>query len=428
MKKMNLFMASMLVLVNMIGTGIFLLPVSMASIGSISSIGWLIATLGAGAIGLVFALLALDRPESGGPYGYSKASFGDYSGFQTNYIYWTANVVGNIAIATTVTGYLTQFIPTLKNADLDAHVTIVILWIAVLINLKGARWVGVFTSSATLFALVPVCLMVIFGWFWFDAELFASNWNPSHQAPWNAVSASVSYALWAFMGVESASVAADSIENPKKNIPLATLIGFSLSAVLYIGTSSLLLGMFPAEQLANSSAPFADAALKMAGPIGASIMALCAIFKAFSSLVGWTLIVSESALAAAKDGLFFKIYSKPFWNLVISGILMTGIVIYTQSSSLTHEFNTIIDIAVILTVLPYLYSGAAYLKIKLASPSPIFQKFGVLSLMSVVTVYCLWVVVGSEIALVQKAMLMLLVSIPIYPLFNRVSHGPNTQV
>ncbi|MEI6806031.1 MAG: amino acid permease [Myxococcaceae bacterium] len=104
MKKMNLFMASILVLVNMVGTGIFLLPVSMASIGSISTIGWLIATVGAGAIGLMFALLANIKPESGGPYGYARSSFGDYAGFQTNYVYWGANVVGNIAIATTVTG------------------------------------------------------------------------------------------------------------------------------------------------------------------------------------------------------------------------------------------------------------------------------------------------------------------------------------
>lgn len=405
-------MASTLVLVNMVGTGIFLLPVSMASIGSISTIGWLLATLGAGAIGLMFALLATVKAESGGPYGYARTSFGNFAGFQTNYVYWTANVVGNIAIATTVTGYFTEFIPALKGLQFDAFFTIAIVWLAVAINLGGPRWAGIFTSSATLIALIPIVLMLFLGWFWFDANLFNSNWNPHGQSSWSAISTSITYALWAYMGVESASVAADSIENPERNIPLATVIGFSLSAVLYIGTSSLLMGLFPADQLAKSSAPFADAAFKMAGPIGASIMALCAIFKAFSSLVGWTLIVNQSAMAAANDSLFFKIYQKPTWNFILTGIGMTLIVIYIRSLSLTQAFNDIINMAVILTVLPYLYSGAAFLKLG--------HNFGRLLTLALASGYCLWVVAGSESHLAQKALFMLLISIPIYPLFKKI--------
>ncbi|MEI6806032.1 MAG: amino acid permease [Myxococcaceae bacterium] len=223
---------------------------------------------------------------------------------------------------------------------------------------------------------------------------------------------SISYALWAFMGVESASVASDTIENPQQNVPLATMIGFVLAAILYLGTSSLLMGLFPAEQIARSSAPFADAALKMVGPLGASVMALCAIFKAFSSLVGWTLIVSQSAGAAAKDNLFLKIYNKPVWNFILSGLLMTAIVIYTESSSLAHEFNRIINIAVILTVFPYLYSAAAFLKMT----GPL--KIKTSAIVVTARVFCLWVVAGSEAHLVQKAMMILFVSIPLYPLLR----------
>lgn len=424
MKKMNLPMASILVLVNMIGTGIFLLPVSMASIGSISTLGWLVATVGAGALGLMFALLGSIQPESGGPYGYAYSSFGNYSGFQTNYVYWTANVVGNIAIATTVTGYFTEFIPFLKNIHVDIFFTISIIWLAIFINLGGPRWVGFFTSSTTLLAMIPILLMMFLGWFWFDHTLFVANWNPHKMSFWNAISTSISYALWAFMGVESASVAADTIENPKRNIPLATIIGFSLAAVLYIVTSSLLMGLFPAEQLAKSPAPFADAARIMVGPIGAFIIALCAIFKAFSSLVGWTLLVNQSALAAAKDGLFLTIYSKldnrgiPSWNFILSGIFMTVIVIYTQSSSLSGEFNKIIQIAVILTVLPYLYSGAAFLKIFWNIELSPLRRIGLSTLLMIASIYCLWVVAGSEANLTQKALIMLLVSIPLYPFIS----------
>ncbi|MES2504128.1 MAG: amino acid permease [Myxococcota bacterium] len=423
-KKMNLLMASLLVLVNMVGTGIFLLPVSMASIGSISIWGWLMATVGAGAIGLMFALLGSIQPVAGGPYGYARDSLGDYSGFQTNYVYWTANVVGNIAIATTVTGYFTEFIPALKSMQLDLYFTTGLVWLAVIINLGGPRWVGLFTSSGTLLALVPILLLLIFGWIWFDPSLFSANWNPHQLSFTHALTKSGTFALWAFMGIESASVASDVIDNPKRNIPLATLIGFCMSAVLYIGTSSLLMGLMTAEDLSNSSAPFSDAAFKMIGPAGAMIMAVCAIFKAFSSLVGWTLIVNQSAYAASKDGLFLKIYSKkdgrgiPVWNFVLSGILMTLIVLGIHSSSLTREFDKIINIAVILTVLPYLYSGVAFLSYTWNVDSTRWQRVGLSITLAIASLYCLSVVAGSDAALVRTAMIILFVSIPLYPLFS----------
>jgi arginine:agmatine antiporter len=202
------------------------------------------------------------------------------------------------------------------------------------------------------------------------------------------------------------------------------MIGFTLSAILYIATSSLLMGLFPAEQLAKSAAPFADAAFKMVGPMGASIMALCAIFKAFSSLVGWTLLVNQSAMAASKDGLFLKIYGKlnsrgiPAWNFVISGGLMTLIVIFTASSSLTTQFNHIINMAVILTVLPYLYSAVAFMQMTWQDGQSFNRRAAYTTIFCIGSVYCLWVVAGSEARLVRDAMILLFLSIPVYRLFN----------
>ena len=424
-KKMGLAMATVLVLVNMVGTGIFLLPVSMASVGSISILGWVVAGIGAAAIGLMFAMLGAIKPEAGGPYAYACEALGPYLGFQTNYIYWSANLVGNIAVATTVTGYFTELIPSLGGSGREVAFSIFIIWVATAINIAGPRVVGFFTGWGTVLAMIPLLAIAFCGWYWFNPQTFWGSWNPHHESEWNAVSTSAAFALWAFMGVESAAVASDVIENPKRNVPLATLIGLFIAGVLYISTCTVLMGIMPAEELAKSSAPFADAAAKVIGPIGAVIIALCAIFKAGSSLVGWTLTISQSAQAAAKDGLFPRVFGItdsrgiPTGNLLISGVLMSIVVVVTASPSLAKQFNDIIDMAIILTILPYMYSGIAFLRLGKLAGTNRWHHYLVVSIVAVVSIYCLWVVAGSDATLTRNAMIILFASVPLYPIFAR---------
>lgn len=428
-KKMSLFMATVLVLVNMVGTGIFLLPVSMASVGSISIIGWGVAAIGATALGLMFAMLGSIKPEAGGPYAYARDALGPYIGFQSNYVYWSANLVGNIAVATTVTGYFTILIPSLAGMEREAIFSIAIIWIATGINIAGPRWVGYFTGWSTVLAMIPLVAIAVFGWHWFNPQLFFDSWNPSHLSEWNAVSTSAAFALWAFIGIESAAVASSVIENPKRNIPLATMIGLLIAGFLYISTCTILMGIIPAEELATSSAPFADAAAKIIGPLGAIFIALCAILKAGSSLVGWTLTISQSAEAAAKDGLFPKIFGRTdargiaTGNLIISGILMSIIVVMTAAPNLSSQFNEIIDIAIILTILPYMYSGIAFLTIGKMPGTNRWRRFFVTMIVVVVSIYCLWVIAGAQANLTRNAMIILLISVPLYPFFSKISSG-----
>lgn len=431
-KKMGLVMATVLVLVNMVGTGIFLLPVSMASVGSISILGWVVAGIGAAAIGLMFAMLGAIKPEAGGPYAYAREALGPFLGFQTNYIYWSANLIGNIAVATTVTGYFTTLIPSLGGSIQSVIFTIFVIWIATAVNIAGPRVVGFFTGWSTMLAMIPLVAIAFFGWIWFNPQTFMGSWNPHHDSSWNAISTSASFALWAFMGVESAAVASDVIENPKRNVPLATLIGLLIAGVLYIATCTVLMGIIPAEELANSSAPFADAAAKVLGPIGAIIIAFCAIFKAGSSLVGWTLTISQSAQAAAKDGLFPKIFGRtdergiPTLNLIISGVLMTLVVFVTASPTLSKQFSEIIDMAIILTILPYMYSGVAFLKLGIQAGTNRWNHYLVVAIVAIMSIYCLWVVAGSDATLTRNAMIILFASVPLYPLIARGFDKPTS--
>jgi arginine:agmatine antiporter len=430
-QKMGLFMATMLVTVNMVGTGIFLLPATMASIGSISIYGWLVGALGALAIGLMFAMLGASDPQPGGPYAYAKKTFGLYTGFQSNYVYWTANLVGNVAVATTVVGYLTEFFPGLRTPFLATIAGVILIWIAVGANLIGPRFVGALTSVSTVVSLFPLVLIVLFGWFWFDPSVFVESWNPHNLPALSAVTTSATFALWAFMGVESASVAAGVIDNPKRNIPLATLFGLTFATILYVGNCVVLMGVLPAAELSNTSAPFSVAASIVFGTAGALIIGICAILKSAASLFGWTLTIAQSAQAAARDGVFPALFAGdadggiPKWNYLVSGVLMAVILIVTASASLTDQFAAVINMAIVLTILPYLYTSIAFLKEYGLHPDP--RRAGLaIGIALIGTAYCLAAIAGSDAGTVRNAMIFLFLSIPLYAAFRRRAYLPAT--
>lgn len=422
-KKMGLVMATTLVTVNMVGTGIFLLPVSMASVGSISILGWIVAAVGAGSIGLIFAFLGATDPRPGGPYAYARMTFGPYLGFQTNYVYWSANLLGNIAVATTITAYATTFLPALKDQWTGTIATIAIVWTSTFCNIIGPRFVGSLTSWTTILAILPLIAVATAGWYWFDPTVFQAAWNPHNQTTFQAVSASATIALWAFIGIESASVASGVIENPKRTVPLATMLSLLISAALYISTCSVMMGIIPNAELAKSDAPFTEAAARAAGPIAALIIEIAALLKTSGSLVGWTLTIAQSAEAAAGDGIFPRIYGKrdrrgvPVWNFVISGFLMTAIVLATASPTLTDQFNRIIDTAIILVLLPYLYTAVTFVISCRERALPRSRRLAAWAVTLICMGYCVLAVAGSKAELTRNAMVILFLSIPIYLAF-----------
>jgi arginine:agmatine antiporter len=424
-RKMTLLMATMLVAGNMIGTGLFLLPASLATVGSISIFGWVLGTVGAAALGIVFAKLGELDPQPGGPYAYARSSFGPYIGFQTNYIYWFANWIGNVAIAVSVTGCLSELIPVLKTPPISTVATILVIWIFTGANIVGARFVGWLETWTMSLALIPILGIALMGWFWFNGDTFTAAWNVSGGSSFHAISRSASMALWAFMGIESAAVSAGNIENPKRNIPIATLAGLGISAVVYILCSTVIMGIIPNAELQKSAAPFAVAAGIAFGKLGIVIVSLCAILKASGSLGGWMLLVAESGHAAADDGMFPRIFGRlnhagvPVSGLIIVGLLMTAVVLFTVSPTIASQFSIIIDLTVVLSVLPYLYSSIALWKVCYEHGYRLQNglKFIVIGLLA--ATYCLWVIGGSMPESARNAMIAVFVSVPLFAFFAR---------
>ncbi len=399
--KIGLAPATLMVAGNMMGSGVFMLPANLATTGGISLIGWIVTMIGSVSLALVFAKLASINPAAGGPYAYTRMAFGNYMGYQTNLIYWLANVVGNVGLVVAGLGYLTPFFPELRNQWVLAFAQIAIIWLFIYINILGPKLVGRVQSFTTMFALLPIVGTAVLGWFWFSGGTYMDGWNVSGTGTFGAVASTLSITLWAFIGVESASVSAGVVENPARNVPIATVVGVLIAGVCYILSSSVIMGMIPNKELIASSAPFADAARVALGPVAGNIVAACAAIGCLGSLLGWTLLVGQTAKAAADDGLFANIFSKvnakgvPAAGLAIVGLIMTIQVLLTVSPSASEQFGKIISIAVIMTLLPYIYSSISIKVIAYKQiPDKTYSLYVIIGILA--AIYSLAALVGSD--------------------------------
>jgi arginine:agmatine antiporter len=418
-RKIGLFPATMLVAGNMIGAGIFMMPTIMASIGGIATLGWLVTVPGAFVMGYLFARLGKIQPKAGGPYAYAREALGDFAGFQCNLLYWFSNVIANIAIATSITGYLTIFVPALRNPYLGACSTVLMIWLSATLNMVGPRLVTRFETLTTFLGVGPIALVGIAGWLFFDPQLFQEGWNTAGIGEVHAISSAVSIMFWAFMGVESASVAAAVVENPGRNVARATLIGVLIAAVVYVLSTTAIMGLIPNNELRHSSAPFADAAMRVLGPVGAVLITVCAIMKASGCLGGWTLINAETALATARDGLFPALFAHtdsrgvPVRGLVIVSVLMTAIVFLTLSPSAGDAFMVLADISVLLVLTPYIFAAVSvsyYIQRGMVARSFVWA-----ALLTIV--YCLAVIIASAGTAVAISMALGLATAPLFRAF-----------
>ena len=419
--KIGLLPAILMVAGNMMGSGVFMLPANLAGIGSIAIIGWLITVVGAIALGLVFAKLTEVTTAAGGPYAYARKAFGDYMGYQTNLVYWLANVIGNVGLAVAGLGYLTPFFPALRDPLVMALAQIAVIWFFTYANILGPRVVGRMQGITTTVALFPIVGVALLGWFWFNPETYMEGWNVSGESSLTAVGMTLNFTLWAFIGVESASVSTAVVKNPAKNVPIATVVGVLLAAVCYVLSSSAIMGIIPNKELVSSSAPFSQAVSIALGSTAGKIVALCAAGGCLGSLAGWTLLVGQTAQAAAKDGLFAGIFARvnrrgvPSAGLAIVAGIMTLQVLATMSPTASEQFGKIASIAVIMTLLPYIYSSVA---IKILGREKMSDREGLFYTIVglIAAVYSLSAMIGSNSEQTRWALIFVISTIIFYEL------------
>ena len=331
-KKLGLWMSTSLVVGNMIGAGVFLMPAALAVYGGISIFGWLFSAVGALLLATVFSRLSkLVKNKNGGPYVYTKEGMGDFAGFLVAWGYWISIWVSNAAITIAFVSALSVFFPILEtNAVYAVILGLTTIWFLTWVNSRGVRESGKVQVVTTLLKLIPLILVIIGGIFFFSADNFIP-FNPSSETNMGAIAITATMTLYAFLGVESATVPAGNVENPEKTIPRATMLGTAITTLIYILSTVVIMGMIPSDMLSKSPAPFADAMDIIAGEWGRNLVAAGAAIAAFGALNGWILIQGQIALATAKDDLFPRVFRKenkkgvPALGLVI-GSLLTSMV------------------------------------------------------------------------------------------------------
>ncbi|WP_395375817.1 putrescine-ornithine antiporter [Marinicella sp. W31] len=360
-KKMTVTQLTLIVAVNMMGSGIIMLPANMAQIGAISLLSWLITALGSMAIAYGFAQAGVFDRKAGGMPAYAEEAHGRSGSFVLSYLYYISLAIANVAIATSALGYLAPFFPWLNSTPVMTMFGVVgLIWITTLANFGGPKITGRIGAITVWGVIIPVAGLSVIGWFWFSGETFSQAWNPKGLSIMEGLGSSITLTLWAFLGMESAAQSAGAVENPRKNVPLACMLGTAGAAVVYILSTTVIMGIVPNADLANSTGPFGLVYAQMFSPmIGNIIMALAAL-ACVGSLLGWQFTISQTGKLAADDGMFPKFLGKvnsmgaPVIGMILIGIVQTVFAFSTVSPSLSEQFNVLVDLSVVTNVIPYI--------------------------------------------------------------------------
>ncbi|MBS0362968.1 MAG: amino acid permease [Proteobacteria bacterium] len=365
----GLFGAIGLVAGSMVGSGIFLLPVSLAAVGSISILGWVAATAAALAVAGVFAWLPGVAPQAKGLPDYVEAGLGPFFGVQIAATYWAGCWIGMAPIALAVAGAVGYLAPALAAPGPRLMLTLASIWLSVAAVWVGPRAVARVEGATLVVGLAPVIIAATLGWFAFHPGVFLAAWNPKGLSVPAALGSSALTAFFAFLGVECAAAAAGVVRDPARNVPRASLIGVVVVAVLYISACSVLMGVLPNAALGRSSAPFAEAGQAVLGVGLAGVIAICAMLRAQGSLTGWILVVSETSRTGADAGVFPAVFRTRAGervsaiNLLSAGVLISLVAVATASPNLGQQFAVLADVSVLLSLYGYALAGASLIRL-----------------------------------------------------------------
>ncbi|NOT75257.1 MAG: amino acid permease [Cyclobacteriaceae bacterium] len=427
--KIGLWTSTALVVGNMIGSGVFLLPASLAAFGSIGLLGWIGSSAGAIVLAILYSNLSKIFPKlTGGPYAYSRVGLGDFAGFLVAWGYWVSIWCTNAAISVAFVSYLTVFFPVLKTNSLLALGTgLSAIWFLTWINTRGVKEAGAVQFITTILKVTPLIAVSIVGLFYMNFDHF-SQFNISGKSDFAAITATATLTLFAFLGLESATIPSGNIENPEKTIPRATMIGTWVTILIYVLGSVTVIGMIPVTELKDSSAPFADAAALIWGDQARYWVAAGAIISTFGALNGWILIQGQMPMAAAKDRLFPAIFKKengkgiPAMGIIISSLLISVLMMTNFTNGLTDTFTFMVLMTTVTILVPYLFSAASYGVIILENK---FWKRDSISQIIIAVLgflFSLWAILGSGQETVYWGFIAILAGIPFYVWMKREHH------
>lgn len=420
-----------IVMGNMIGSGVFLLPASLAAYRGVSLIGWAISAAGAVMLALVFARLARAFPAAGGPYAYTRRAFGELPGFLVGWGYFFSIISTLPALAVAFVGYLDPFLPTLvRTPSYAAALAICIIWFMVGVNVAGVAAAGRLQIVTTALKILPLAVVGVGGMLLATENPFTMPDPTAGASLGGQIIATMALTLWAFLGLECATIPAGSVREPARTIPRATIVGTLLSAAIYIISTVGVMSLLPADTLGASTAPFADAAQRLLGGNAGQLVALGAAISCAGALNGWVLMAGHFPMAVAQDGLLPSLFAKlsprgtPTRGVIVAGVLGSLLVGMNYSRGLVDLFTFIILLATLSTLVPYVFcSLAVWLMPNAPRPAGIAAVVSALAFL-----YAMFAIAGAGVEAVFYGFLWLLAGLPVYVWIKRSGSQPDGAI
>lgn len=423
-RSLGLWMLIALVIGNIIGSGVFVLPAALAPYGAASLLGWAISLGGALMLALVYAWLAQIVPNYGGAYAYARRAFGDSAGFVAAWSYWVCVWSANAAIAVAFAGSLGSVWPAATTTPWrSALCALAALWICTAISLSGIREVGYTAIVTTLLKLVPLIVFGLLGLGWVHASAF-HPFNAGGLPLVNVASSVAALTLWAFLGLETATVPTGVVRDPQRTVPRATMIGIIIAGLATMLACTVVVGMLPADVLHASAAPMAEAARRVWGDWAGLGIGVVATISCFGALNGWVLLQGQTTLAPALDGLFPKPFARldkhdtPWFGLLLSSVLASALIASNYSRTLVALFTFTILLSTAATLLPYLITVLAWWRID--KHSSVWRKAVALGALA----FSVWALIGTGAETLMWGGVLLLAGLPIYAWQRRALRRP----
>lgn len=418
---LSLLGAIALIVGNMVGTSAYTLPALLArETGPLGVLAWVVTAAGYLFVALVYASLGTRYPETGGPYVFARETLGEFAGFQSMWAYWFSAVVGNAGIVTGVVGYMEGFSPTLAESETYRFfLAQALLWGLCLVNVLGIRISARIQITVLFLNVVPLLLFSIVALFYFDA----ANLTPFAPRGWGSLVTGVALIVWAYSGIESATVPAEEVRGPPQTIRRATMLGYLVGTAAFLVGATAVAGAVPNAELAISARPVALAAERTVGAVPAMIISVAAIVAGLGTLNGWILMSGRIPVSAARDGIFFPAlarlhprYGTPYVSLIVATIIGSlSLGLYFTDTTL-GVFDTIVQLSVLTTLLAHLYTAAAEWMLRRrdamspGAPRPWRQQLVAI----VAFAFVLWSMYGIGAGITRWAFLVILAGIPLY--------------
>ena len=430
-RELGLGAATAIVVGNMMGSGIFTSPQTLAQVANpyTNMWAWVITGTGSVMLALSFANLGTLYPETGGPIVYVDKAYGKFMAFLVAWTFWIGSWIGNAAIITAIIRYVTVFFPGIATNNLVSFlISSGILWLFTFINCLGVKQAGYIGIISTILKLAVIVVFVIVAIIGFEPT-YLKTYSSESVRGLSSLPAAIAVTLWSFIGIESASISGGEIKNPEVNIKKSTFLGTAFVAVIYLVISILAMGSLPQGELAASSAPLATIINQITGATwGGGFIALGIIISATGALSGWVLTTARLSFAAGEDGIFPNFFAKvhpryqtPYTSLIITGICTNLILILNYVSTLTAAFDFMVNLATLSFIPAYaLTTGAEIILTLKHKPAHIggFIWKNIRQLLAFA--YTIYIIYGSGAESAMWVFILMFVGIPFY-IYQQVS-------